>query len=110
MSGARSVEPSRTRLPSAPTALPRLRSERESPLVGRNQWSVSVMQPQDGDAERPGQIDVHEAVIGLSYKAYRETTVRWTTDSLVRTEQLEYVAAVARLRLLPPAPPGRHTR
>src|ERR1700712_4941752 len=38
MSGARSVPPSRTRLPVAPTALPRLRSVRESPLVGRNQW------------------------------------------------------------------------
>ncbi len=43
MSGARSAPPSAARLPATPTALPRLRSVRESPLVGRNQCRTTPM-------------------------------------------------------------------
>src|ERR1700722_18157205 len=43
MSGARSVPPSAARLPATPTALPRLRSLRESPLGGRNQCRTTPM-------------------------------------------------------------------
>ena len=97
MSGAGSVEPSRTRLPWAPTALPRLRSDRESPLLGRNQCSVSVMAPEDGDAERRGQIGLHEPAIGIPTNPIEKLLYARTRETLVRTEQLEYVAAVARL-------------
>src|ERR1700733_15975135 len=43
MSGDRSSLPLTTRLPAAPTALPRLRSVRESPFVGRNQCRTTPM-------------------------------------------------------------------
>src|SRR5260370_29675904 len=114
MSGARSVPPSMTRLPAMPTAFPRLRSVRESPFVGRNQWTTIPMDvpaslgPQlaravrTQDAELPAEpsntdFRGRDKVIlsNRSINSYMPTP----TDRMprVRIEQLEYLAEVARL-------------
>jgi hypothetical protein len=47
--------------------LPRLRSVRESPLVGRNQCGVMGMAAEDAAQTPDGQIDMFDGMIGFSY-------------------------------------------
>src|ERR1700691_3824474 len=96
MSGARSAPPSATtREPAAPTALPRLKSVRESPLVGRNQCRTTpIVFP---------IISIYIVVYSPRFRCRRLPSAagrrrnRTGRSAVVRVEQLEYIAAVARL-------------